>query len=265
MTQIFEYPAKQPDSQNPRYSFDRKERAKTRQTKYIMKKMKMDDDFQEYLVEGAVFEGEADIPMMLKPSYFVLPKDCVPYTKRKLLTSKNVFLHCFVHDFLFSSLITETKKHLEELAQYDGIICPDPTLSIGGSRTINQAQVYFSRAVGFYLQKHGIFAIPCVRWGDESTFDYCFLGVPKNFIVAISTHGCIQPCKENNNLKRRIFSNGLEEMLKRLRPKYVVVYGRMPGDIFNRCKGKTIFLHFPSDLEKRFHERNSKWVSDYAM
>ena len=220
-----------------------------------MKKMKMDDDFQEYLVEGAMFEGEADIPCMIKMDNIKLPKHLVPYTSRKRIKDKEIYLHCFIHDYQFSNLITETKKHIEELTGLDGVICPDPTITIGGPKTINQAQVYFSRAVGFYLQKHGINAIPCVRWGDTSTYDYCFLGVPKHYIVAISTHGCIMPCKKNNNKLRNAFINGLPVMLDKLKPKYVIVYGRMPDEIFGPYKSKTQFLNFESDLQIYFDNR----------
>lgn len=223
-----------------------------------MKKMKMDDDFQSYLVEGAVFEGEADIPCMLKLHNIAMPRSLAPFTSRKRIKNKKVVLHCFIHDYQFSSLITETKKHIEELTEFDGIICPDPTITIGGSRTINQAQVFFSRAVGFYMQKYGVFAIPCVRWGDPSTYDYCFLGVPKNYIIAISTHGSIMPCKENNNELRNAFKKGLPVMLERLQPKYVIVYGRMPDDIFSPYKNLTKFIHFESDIQSFFNERKGE-------
>ena len=223
-----------------------------------MKKMKMDDDFQSYLTEGAIFEGNEGIPCMLKFSNIKIPKRCIPYTERKRSKDKHVFLHCYIHDFLFSNLITDTKNHLSEIASYDGFICPDPTITIGGSRTINQAQVYFSRAVGFYAQKNGIFAIPCVRWGDRSTYDYCFLGVPKNYIVAISTHGCISPCKENNNELRKAFISGLPIMLERLKPKYVVVYGRMPKEIFNPYLKLTTFINYPSDIQRFYGGRKGK-------
>ena len=217
-----------------------------------MKKMKMDNDFQGYLVEGAIFDGSADIPCMLKFDNIVVPKRLAPYSARKRIKDKDVFFHCFIHDCQFSSLITETKRHVADFAGCGGLICPDPTITIGGSQTINQAQVYFSRAVGFYLQKNGVFAIPCVRWGDASTYDYCFLGVPEDYIVAISTHGCIMPCKENGNELRNAFIAGLPVMLERLAPKYVVVYGRMPDEIFGPYLSKTRFVHFESELQKYY-------------
>lgn len=223
-----------------------------------MKKMKMDNDFQSYLVEGAVFDGDADIPSMFRYKNIVIPKSLAPYTARKRIKNKNTFLHCFIHDFQFSSLITDAKNHISEISSFDGIICPDPTITIGGSKTINQAQVYFSRAVGFYLQKHGVFAIPCVRWGEPSTYDYCFLGVPLNYIVAISTHGCIMPCKENKNELRNAFINGLPVMIEKLKPKYVIVYGRMPEEIFGKYNRLTTFINFPSDLQAYFDTKKEE-------
>ncbi len=220
-----------------------------------MKKMKMDDDFQGYLVEGAIFEGDCDIPCMLTQQNMAIPKALAPYTARKRIKDKNTFLHCFIHDFQFSGLITDTKRHVEEIASFAGMICPDPTITIGGPKTINQAQVYFSRAVGFYLQKHGVFAVPCIRWGDPTTYDYCFLGVPKNYIVAISTHGCIAPCKSNENKLRTIFQDGLPVMLRELSPSAVIVYGRMPEDIFGPYKHLTHFVHFESDIQLFFDRR----------
>ena len=64
-----------------------------------MKKMKMDDDFQNYLVEGARFEGDCGIPCMFKMTNIIIPKRLVPYIERKSVKDKNVFLHCFIHDF----------------------------------------------------------------------------------------------------------------------------------------------------------------------
>ena len=53
-----------------------------------------------------------------------------------------------------------------------------------------------NRAVGCYLQSHGVYVIPNVRWGDERSYTtvelpekFAFLGVPKNSIVSIGTYG----------------------------------------------------------------------------
>ena len=62
------------------------------------------------------------------------------------------------------------------------------------------------------------------------------------------------PCKENNNELRINFIKGLPVMLKKLQPKYVIVYGRMPDELFSPYKTLTKFIHFDSDLQNFFNE-----------
>ena len=94
---------------------------------------------------------------------------------------------------------------------------------------IQQTNTYFNRAVGFYLQKQEIPVIPNIRWSDERSFDYCFLGVPKHGIVCISTHGCIRSAED-----KRLMEVGVEEMLRVLKPSDVLVHGYMPEKVFGR-------------------------------
>lgn len=104
---------------------------------------------------------------------------------------------------------------------------------------------YFNRAIGFYLQKNGIPVIPNVRWSDESSFDYCFLGIPANSIVSISTHGCIRSATE-----KEYFRKGLYEMLSVLTPSDVVVHGFMPEAVFGEYISYTNFHRYESQFER---------------
>lgn len=101
-----------------------------------------------------------------------------------------------------------------------------------------------NRAVGFYLQKNGVNIIPNVRWSDKSSFEYCFLGIPKNSVVSISTHGCIRSKKQ-----RETFKVGLDAMLEELKPVKVLVHGHMPDEVFKDFLGKTEFYRYPSEFE----------------
>ena len=115
---------------------------------------------------------------------------------------------------------------------------------------INQAQclqetnTYFNRAIGFFLQKQGIPVIPNIRWSDEASFKYCFLGVPKHTIVSISTHGCIRSKKQ-----KEIFKLGLSKMLSQIEPSSVIVHGYMPDYVFSDFSNSTEFYRFPSEFE----------------
>ncbi len=216
----------------------------------IKRKTLYDDGFQEHLIKGANFLGEEGIPELLNIHNTEKPRTLIPFTKLKTSKNKRGYVHFYVHDKCFQQIFGGTDKYLNLLKQYDGVISPDPTIIIGKSKCLHATSTYLNRAVAYYLQKQGIPVIPNVRWGDESTYPFAFLGIPKHSIVAISTHGCIKRDSENDNFLRKCFKNGLSEMLKQLEPEMVIVHGYMPDDIFKDFKGITQFVRYPSEFEE---------------
>lgn len=47
---------------------------------------------------------------------------------------------------------------------------------------------FWNRWCGVYWASKGIWVIPTVNWGDESTFDFCFDGIEKGSVVAVSIY-----------------------------------------------------------------------------
>ncbi len=209
-----------------------------------MKKTILDDGFQAYLTKGAILVGEPGIPMLLDLKNTQIPKGIVPFNKIKTEKSKNKYVHFYIHDYQFSQILTSTTKYVDILKQFDGVITPDCSMLINQAQCLQQTNTYFNRAIGFYLQKQGIPVIPNIRWSDEKSFDYCFLGIPKHTIVSISTHGCI---KSNN--QKLIFKRGLNEMLLQLEPSTVIVHGFMPESVFGDYRESTVFYRYPSEFE----------------
>lgn len=106
---------------------------------------------------------------------------------------------------------------------------------------------YRSHAIGYYMQKRGIYVIPNVRWGDERTYTtkffpekLAFLGVEKHSIVSIGSYGVVKTKEEKKH-----FRVGLESMLETLEPETVLVYGAMPEDIFDDYRNCTEFIKYP--------------------
>ena len=141
---------------------------------------------------------------------------------------------------------------------FDGVISPDPTILIGQSRCLQETNTYFNRAIGFFLQKNGIPVIPNVRWGDESTFDFAFLGIPKHQIVSISSHGCVMGDISTKNKVRECFCKGLPIMLNELEPEKVIVYGTMPDNVFGPYLSKVHFVRFASEIENYHAKKEDK-------
>ena len=210
-----------------------------------MGKTIFDDGFHHYLVEGAQFIGEDGIPVLADLHNTQIPKKLVPFNKARTNKDKRGYIHFYIHDKGFASVITSTKKYLELFRQYDGIITPDPTMMIDNSLCLLKVSTYYNRAIGFYLQRNGIPVIPNIRWTNEKSYSFCFLGVQKYGIVSISTHGCCKTAKQ-----KKMFRDGLLKMLEVLEPKTVLVHGCMPKKVFEGLEGKTKFVRYPSEFEK---------------
>jgi len=211
-----------------------------------VKKTVLDDGFYPYLVEGSDLVGEPGIPSLLDLGNTQIPKDIVPFEKaKKASTSRRQYVHFYMHDRYFADILTATDRYVDLLKEYDGVITPDCSMLRGQARCLQQTNTYFNRAVGCFLQRQGIPVIPNIRWSDEDSFDFCFLGVPKHRVVSISTHGCIR-----SNREKEFFRRGLEEMLKVLEPPDVIVHGHMPSSVFDEYKAYTEFHRYQSQFEK---------------
>lgn len=203
------------------------------------KKNRFDDGFQAYLTEKANFVGDIKMPEIIDMKNTSIPKELITYEKLKTSKTKRGYIHFYNHDKIFANFIADVRKYIPLLQEYDGVITPDCSLAIGQLDYLQMTNTYFNRAVGVYLQQNGIPIIPTVRWSDEESFRFCFNGLPKNSILAISTHGCIK-----SNEQKRIFRKGLLKMLELLTPTDVIVYGYMPDSIFGDLKDKTNFHNY---------------------
>lgn len=104
--------------------------------------------------------------------------------------------------------------------------------------------VYRSRLLGHFWQENGMTVIPTVSWADEDSFDFCFDGLPKHATVAVSTVGVIK-----NKEAREIWNKGFSEMLKRVKPAKVLLYG---GDIDYDFPKNLEIVRFQSNMRERF-------------
>ena len=210
-----------------------------------MHKTKMDDGFYPYLVDGAALVGAPGIPALMDLHNAQVPRKLIPFERIRRVEDRRGYVHFYMHDREFSRVLTATDHYIDLLKLYDGVITPDCTLLIGQSPCLQQTNTYMNRAVGFYLQKNGIPVIPNIRWSDESSFEYCFLGVPLGSMVCVSTHGCITSREE-----RRMFKTGMSAMLDAIHPKVVLVHGFMPESIFGEFSGQVEFYRYASQFER---------------
>ncbi len=218
-----------------------------------MAKTIIDDGFAPYLVDGAEFDGELEIPK-IKNRIYRLPQKMIPFDKRRKCEDKSrTYVHFYIHDICFRQVLTSTKRYLDEIKEFEGIITPDCSLYRDMPLVLQMANTYMNRAVGHYFQNKGINVIPNVRWGDERTYDFCFDGLELGGIYAISTHGCMK-----KKVEKEYFKKGLRVFLDKLNPNKVIVHGAMPKDVFDEFRDKTEFIHYEADTHRVHRNRKKK-------
>ena len=115
------------------------------------------------------------------------------------------------------------------------MLTPDFSMFVEMPIALQLFATFKNRWVGAYLQGQGIKVIPTVRWGDLTSFNFCFDGIEKGSIVAVSTIGVKK--------QKSHFMLGYNEMLSRIKPSKIICCGKpfdeMKGDIIEVDYAKT--------------------------
>ena len=190
--------------------------------------------------------GYYQMPIIKNDNY--IPKELIGFNYAKTSKNKDVGIHFYIDDYQFERIWTSPEIYAEILREYDCMVTPDFSLYLDMPRAMKIWNVYRSRLIGQIMQDYGIKVIPNVSWAEKETFDFCFDGIEKNGIVSISTIGV----KRDENALA-IWKAGVTEMIKRLTPKTILVYG---GKIDYEYSQDTQVIYFENQVTERM--KNSK-------
>ncbi len=189
------------------------------------------DNFHAFLVEGAKFDGYYDIPFINQTPNVKIEK-LIGYDKTYNYDyEEGEVIHFYLDDQKFdgprgiwnglnNSNAFKRGFNIERFSGASAIITPDFSLYLDMPRAMQIWNIYRSRAVGYYLTKLGYYVIPNVRWTDEESYNFAFDGLYKGQIVAVGTLGCSKVIED-----KVLLVNGFIEMIKRIEPKLVIIYG----------------------------------------
>lgn len=209
------------------------------------------------MLEGAQFVGSFDIPLCPCTASDA-PQRLIAYSdlgRDAHNTRHDAFVHFYINDCEFDTprggIWNNPKAALKKLQKCRGVITPDFSTCQDMPVAMKIYNTYRMRAFGFWLTKQGFEVINNIRWGTPETYSYCFDGIPTNGIVSIGTVGCI---REKCNWQR--FSEGLDEMIRRLRPSMIIVYGSAPDRFFAKHRETGIsIVAYPSRTQLYFDAR----------
>ena len=158
----------------------------------------------------------------------VLPEGLARFDKITETTDRNRFVSMFQHDprlpwhgdeAPWLNIDGQAKK----LLGFAGVIAPDYSVFPDMDLAPQFWNVYKNRVMSRFLRELGHLVIPCVQWADEPTFEFCFRGLPKRSIVAVSSIGCLKGL-----ISAESFRVGYDRMVKAIDPEAVVFNGREP-------------------------------------
>lgn len=158
----------------------------------------------------------------------VLPEGLARFDKIIETTDRNRFVSMFQHDPRLpwhgdDAPWTNIEEQAKKLLGFAGVIAPDYSVYSDMDEPAQRWNVYKNRVMSVFLRELGHLVVPCAQWADEPTFEFCFRGLPKHSVIAVSSVGCR---KGLHNAKS--FQAGYERMVRELDPEAVVFHGRKP-------------------------------------
>lgn len=202
------------------------------------------DSFKFRLIEDAKLAGKYGVPQLKAtqdiPAKLISFNECF-----RCKNPGEHFVHFYIDDYQFERLWNTPGKYLEILRKFAGVIGPDFSLYRDMPRAQQIWNDFRNKALSYFLQSHKINLIPNVSWSDAKSFDFVFAGLPQNSTLAISTNGV------TGKLSSLYFMDGYIEMLHRLQPTAVIVY----GPILPEMQGTAKLIQFDNKLQQLQKEK----------
>lgn len=189
--------------------------------------------------------GAFDFPVIDKNN--LTPGEVISFnylnSKKEL---NNVYVHFFINDYQFERVWANPHHYLQKLKQCAGVIGTDFSCYFDTPKALQIYNIYRNRCLDRFFQANGINVIPVASWGDESSFSWCFEGLPKHSTIAISSNGCLK--------KTLSFTKGFEELLKRCEPELIICLGKFPGIYTYKTPIKYIYNNFTNKIVQKLHK-----------
>ena len=186
------------------------------------------------------FPGKGKLQIPIIPKFQSRPGDfddllLIGFDKTHLEDQNHLdrMVHFFLYDYRFERVWKNPDNDIEKLSRYRAVLSPDFSMYLEMAPVMQIYNVFRNRWCGAYWASKGIRVVPTVNWGDETTFDFCFDGIEKGSVVAVSTYMAAE--HDNRRDQKEWFMAGYNEMLRRIEPEKIICYNtpfpEMQGDI----------------------------------
>ncbi len=162
--------------------------------------------------------GDYDLPLIKKQDIDIEKIELMNFNNTKYNDTRNKHktIQFFTYDYKFDYVYSHPEFAVEKLKQYYCLLSPDYSLYTDMSLSLQIKNTFKNRWCGVYFQSLGLRVIPTIEWSDERSFKFCFDGVEKGSVVAVSTYGK-QKIEEE-------FMKGYNKMLEIIKPSDIICY-----------------------------------------
>ena len=208
-------------------------------------RLRTDEAYNLRLFDPERCVGKYQIPT-LEPCYKI-PSKMIGFNYAMSSDEYDATIHFYLDDYQFERIWNQPDKYIDILSQFDAVLTPHFSLYLDMSESLKIYNVFRTRLLGQVMQDCGMDVIPLVYWGDERSFDYCFDGLPEKSVLSTYTMGVNDP-KVWVHWKR-----GMDELIKRKKPKTILLYGN--GLTVDYDFGDTKVIYYQNEVTKRMNEK----------
>lgn len=172
--------------------------------------------------------GKYGMPLIKRQNIDLDKIELLAFTKTKHNDeeNQNKTIHFFTYDWNFQSVYEKPEESLEKLDQYYALLTPEFSTYKDMPLARQIDSVFKNRWCGAFWQKQGMIVIPTISWGSIPCLEFCFDGIERGSVVAVSTY-----TREDN---KDDFMLGYNKMLEIIEPSAIICYGTP----FSEMKGK---------------------------
>ena len=187
--------------------------------------------------------GKYGIPIIPKPNLSTEDLKDLRFIGFDKITSDqgkhaNRMVHFFLYDYKFGRAWDTPDSDIENLKKYRAVLTPDFSMYTEMPEAMLLYNVFRNRWCGAYFASQGMRVIPTVNFGLESSFNFCFEGIEKGSVVAVSTY-MVQE-KEGREPQKDFFMAGYNEMMRCIEPEAVICY----HEPFPEMAGNIIYINY---------------------
>ena len=186
----------------------------------INERHRTDDAYNLSEFDATACDGFWQMPIVRGSD--VIPSRLIGFNYVKSSDSRDAGVHFFIDDYQFERIWNDPLTNIDRLARFECVLTPDFSLYLDMPRAMQIWNIYRSRLIGQMMERRGLEVIPTVSWAGAESLTFCFDGLPKGKTLAISTVGV-----KRSDEALSIYRAGVAEMVKRLKPKRILLYGGM--------------------------------------